>query len=110
MLNRTVKTMNTLIRILEISISFASYNVLPTHYCFIIAQQHSPPQFKAQQQQHPNGIFLGQTKLFHRCLEKVCSTRNLNRKRSLYVVRKKKPTKQTFRGHIAPNSVQNKIN
>ena len=79
--------MNTLIRILEISISFASYNVLPTHYCFIIAQQHSTPQFKAQQQQHPNGIFLGQTKLFHRfALRKYVASRSLNRKRSLYVV------------------------
>ena len=73
---RTVKTISTLIRILEI-ISFASYyktflmcsqNPLLLYYSS--TQQHSTPQFKAQLSNNTQArkwyIFLGQTKLFHR--------------------------------------------
>ena len=116
-----IKTISPLIRILEI-ISFASYyktflmcsqNPLLLYYSS--TQQHSTPQFKAQLSNNTQArkwyIFLGQTKLFHRfALRKYVASRNLNRKRSLYFVlyvwRPKKPTKQTFRRHIAPNSVQ----
>ena len=73
-----IKTISPLIRILEI-ISFASYyktflmcsqNPLLLYYSS--TQQHSTPQFKAQLSNNTQArkwyIFLGQTKLFHRCV------------------------------------------
>ena len=116
---RTVKTISTLIRILEI-ISFASYyktflmcsqNPLLLYYSS--TQQHSTPQFKAQLSNNTQMVYIsGSNKIVSPfCLEKVRKQVETWTEKEAYTMlccvwRPKKPTKQTFRRHIALNSVQ----